>query len=68
MIGKIITITLFSLVFIAYTGVNASQYYQDFVIIRDKAQPVVDDMIEKVLQEASNYDLKSTNGQLTGGK
>lgn len=67
-IGKIIAIVLFGLVFIAYTGVNATQYYQDFVIIRDKAQPVVDTMIEKILQEASNYDLKSVTGQLAGGK
>jgi len=68
MIGKLIAIALFGLAFIAYTGVNASHYYQDFVIIRDKAQPVVDNMVEKVLQEASNYDLKSATGQLAGGK
>jgi len=68
MMGKIIAIALFGLAFIAYTGVNASQYYQDFVIIRDKAQPVVDNMVEKVLQEASNYDLNSATGQLAGGK
>lgn len=68
MIGKIVAIALFTLAFIAYTGINASHYYQDFVIIRDKAQPVVDNMIEKVLQEASNYDLKSATGPLSGGK
>ena len=68
MIGKIIAIALFTLAFVAYTGINASHYYQDFVIIRDKAQPVMDNMIEKVLQEASNYDLKSATGQLSGGK
>ena len=68
MIGKIVAIALFTLAFVAYTGINASHYYQDFVIIRDKAQPVVDNMIEKVLQEASNYDLKSATGQLSGGK
>jgi hypothetical protein len=68
MLGKIIVISLIGLAFIAYTGINATQYYQDFVMIRDKAQPMADNLIEKVLGEASHYDLKSTIVQLTGGK
>ncbi|MFZ0184760.1 MAG: hypothetical protein WBV92_01970 [Nitrosotalea sp.] len=68
MIGKIIVIAILGLAFIAYTGVNASQYYQDFIMIRDKAQPMADNLIEKVLGDASHYDLKSKIDQLTGGK
>jgi len=33
---------ILGLALIAYNGVDVSKYYQDFVIIRDKAQPVAD--------------------------
>ena len=68
MIGKIIALVVFSLVLIAFTGVNATQYYQDFVLIRNVAQPVADNVVEKVLTDTSHYDLKSKSTQLTGGK
>jgi len=66
MIGKIIAITIFGLVLIAYTGVDASKYYQDLIIFRDKAQPVTDNLIHEVLTDTSHYDLKSQIYQLTG--
>ena len=53
MIGKIIAITIFALILVAYTGVNASQYYQDVIMVRDKAQPVADNLVEKVLTEVA---------------
>ena len=66
MIGKIITIAIFGLMLIAITGVDATKYYQDFIIIRDKAQPVADNFIQQVLTDASHYNLKSKIYQLTG--
>ena len=66
MIGKIIAIAILGLVLIAYTGVDASKYYQDFIIFRDKAQPMADNLIHKVLADTSHYDLKSKIYQLTG--
>ena len=65
MIGKIIAIAIFGLMLIAITGVDATKYYQDFIILRDKAQPVADNFIQQVLTDASHYDLKSKIYQLT---
>lgn len=53
MIGKIIAITIFALILIAYTGVNASPYYQELVTVRNKAQPVADNLVENVLTEVA---------------
>ena len=65
MIGKIIAIAIFGLMLIVITGVDATKYYQDFIILRDKAQPVADNFIQQVLTDASRYDLKSKIYQLT---
>jgi hypothetical protein len=66
MIGKIIAIAIFGLVLIAITGVDATKYYQDFIILRDKAQPVADNFIQKILSDASHYDIKSKIFQVIG--
>lgn len=50
MIGKLVTVAIFGLILIASTGVDTTKYYQDFIILRDKAQPVADNFINKVLQ------------------
>lgn len=68
MIGKIIVIAILGLALIAYTGIDVSKYYQDFVIIRDKTQPVTDNLIQKVLVDASHFDLKDKINQLSGQK
>ena len=59
MIGKLVAVAIFGLILIAITGVDATKYYQDFIILRDKAQPVADNFIQQVLIDASHYDLKS---------
>jgi hypothetical protein len=66
MMGKIIVIAILGLALIAYTGIDASKYYQDFVMIRDKTQPVADNLIQKLLTDASHFDLKDKINQLTG--
>jgi hypothetical protein len=68
MIGKIIVIAILGLALIAYTGVDVGKYYQDFVIIRDKAQPVADNFIQQVLTDASHFDLKAKIDQLSTQK
>lgn len=66
MIGKIIAVAIFGLMLIAITGVNATQYYQDFIILRDKAQPVADNFINKVLTDASHFNLRNEIFQIIG--
>jgi len=66
MIGKIIVITILVLVFVAYTGVNAVPYYQDYTSIRDQTQPIADKVIEKILNVVSHSDLKAKIQEMTG--
>ena len=67
MLGKLIVLGSVVLVLVAYTGINAVQYYHEYTTIRDQTQPITDNLIEKVLWVVSHSDLKSRIHQMIGG-
>lgn len=67
MLGKIIVLGALVLVFIAYTGINAVQYYHQYATFRDQTQPITDNLITKALSAVSHSDLKSRIHQIMGG-
>lgn len=66
MIGKLVAVAIFGLILIAIAGVDATKYYQDFIILRDKAQPVADNFIQKILTDANHFNLRNEIFQIIG--
>lgn len=66
MIGKLVAVAICGLILIAITGVDAPKYYRDFIILRDKTQPVADNFINKVIEDANHFNLRSEIFQIIG--
>lgn len=67
MIGKIIAVAIFGLVLIAITGVDATKYYQDFIMLKNNTQSVVDNSGNKIMVvNASNFNLRNEIFQIIG--